>query len=113
MKCSVKQRVIPKEEAIRLFDSKFWETMSFVERFEFQFYTDKMCMPFSVFHEATEKTLGRSVWTHEFAFLDLLEKEFLKERKPPSFAEIMNLIPEEKRIMLIVPEQEGEDEKRN
>ena len=31
-------------------------------------FESKLCMPFSIFQEAVEKTLGRPVWTHEFAF---------------------------------------------
>jgi hypothetical protein len=57
-----------KEDAIQLYESKFWEPMSFQERAKFQMFEEKLCMPFDVFHEAVEKTLGRSVFTHEFAF---------------------------------------------
>lgn len=55
-----------RKEAIALHDSKFWETMSFEERAKFQLFEAKLCVPFNVFHEAVEKTLGRSVWIHEF-----------------------------------------------
>ena len=63
-----------KEEAIALHDSKFYETMSYKERAMFQMFEPLLCMPFSVFHEAVEKTLGRPVWTHEFLG-DNLKKE--------------------------------------
>ena len=48
-------------EAITLADSKFWETMTMRERAVFQMFESRLCMPFSVFHEAMEATLGRPV----------------------------------------------------
>ena len=66
-----------KEEAITLAKTKFWEKMSYEERAEWQLSNDLLCMPFGVFHEAIEKTLNRPVDIHEFAFNDLLIKEFL------------------------------------
>jgi len=101
---------ITKVEAIRLYESKFWETMSFKERATFQLFEDLLCMPFDVFHEAIEKTLGRPVWTHEFGLdLDGLKKELLGEKPAPSLEEIFNLIPEEKRIILVIPEEKKND----
>jgi hypothetical protein len=62
-------------------------------------------VPFEVFHEAIEKALGRPVWTHEFGLnMEGLKKEFLGETPPPTMEEIMNLIPEEKRVIIEVPE---------
>lgn len=63
-----------KEEAIKLHDSKFWEPLSFAERAKFQMNEPLLCMPFSVFHEAVEKTVGRPVFTHEFAFDGIREE---------------------------------------
>ena len=90
-----------KEEAKKLSDSKFWEFMTFEDRATFQLFENRLCMPFEVFHEAIEKLLGRPVWTHEFADADRLQKEFLGERPRPTIEEIMNLIPAEKRIILV------------
>jgi hypothetical protein len=92
-----------KKQAIALAESKFWETMSFRERAMFQMFEEKLCMPFSVIHEAIEKTLGRPVFTHEFGLnFDGLKKELLGEANPPTFEEILNLIPEEKRMIVVV-----------
>jgi len=93
---------ITPEQAIALHETRFWEKMSFRERAEFQLYTECLCMPFEVFHEAVEKTLGRPVWTHEFAFAENLQKEMRGERPAPSLTEIMDLIPAEKRIIVAV-----------
>jgi len=53
-------------EAIEKAKTKFWLNMTHREIAEFQLYEDKLCMPFEIFHEAIEKTLGRPVFTHEF-----------------------------------------------
>ena len=92
-----------KEQAIALAETKFWERMTDREIAMFQLWEKKLCMPFGVFHQAVEKTLGRSVWTHEFAFSESLKKEMLGEAPHPSMEDIMNLIPAEKRIILVTP----------
>ena len=56
-----------KEQAIALHDSGFWREMTLEDRARFQLHEPRLCMPFDVFHEAVEKTLGRPVFTHEFA----------------------------------------------
>jgi hypothetical protein len=68
-----------KEEAIGLYKSKCWETMSDRERVEFQLFEERLCMPFAVFQMSVEKVLGRPVFTHEFgtAMVEGLRKEFL------------------------------------
>lgn len=92
-----------KEKALKLYNSKFWETMSHKERAMFQFFEPRLCMPFSVFHEAMEKTLGRGVYTHEFGMnYEGLKKELLGEKAAPTLEEIINLIPEDKRIIVTV-----------
>lgn len=90
-----------KEEAIQLYDSKFYEAMSDHDRVKFQIFEEKLCMPFSVFHRSVERVLGRPVWTHEFASIDRLKKEFLKEKPMPSIKEIMELIPKDKRVAIV------------
>lgn len=90
-----------KEEAIALYESGFWETMSFKERAMFQMFEERLCMPFEVFHEAVEKTLDRPVFTHEFGLnYDGLKKELLGEAPPPTLADIINMIPKEKRMIV-------------
>ena len=94
---------ITEEDAISLYDAKFWVGMSYRDRAEFQLYAKRLCMPFNVFHEAVEKTLGRSVWTHEFGLnYDGIVAELRGEKEPPTFAEIVELIPEEKRVLLVI-----------
>lgn len=89
-----------KKEAIALFESKFWLTMTPREIATFQLNEPKLCMPFSVFHEAVEKTFGRPVWTREFANMDGMKAELNGNRPAPTMDEIINMIPAEKRILV-------------
>lgn len=90
---------ITEQQAIALAESGFWEAMTPREIAEFQMNTERLCMPFAVFHEAVEEALGRPVWTHEFAFPDI-RAELLGNKPAPTMEEIVGLIPEEKRIIL-------------
>ena len=97
-----------KEEAIALYKTEFWSSMTAEEIATFQLFEEKLCLPLDVFHEALEKTLGRPVWTHEFACdLNGLKMELLGERNAPTPEEIINLIPEEKRLLIIPPASAG------
>lgn len=89
-----------REQAIAFGDAKLYEKMSDREKVELQLFQEKLCMPFDVFHEAIEKVLGRPVYTHEFAFIEELQKEFLGEKEPPTLEEILSLIPNGKLIVL-------------
>jgi hypothetical protein len=88
------------KQAIKIANSEIWKDMTDEEIVKFQLFTDRLCMPFGEFHRAIETVLQRPVYTHEFAFVDNLKKEFLKEKLPPTFEEICNLIPKEKRIII-------------
>lgn len=89
---------IGKEKAIALANSGWWKDTPHREIAEFQLMTAELCVPFGVFHEAVEKSLGRPVWTHEFALnYEGIMQEFLGQRPAPTFDEILNLIPEEAR----------------
>lgn len=92
-----------KENAIAFSEDRLWEPMTFRQRAEFQMTVELLSMPFDVFHEAMEKALERPVFTHEFG-LDWkgLKDELFGKREKPSLDEILNLIPEEKRILIRV-----------
>lgn len=57
-------------------------------------------MNFGDFQKAMQDALGRSVWTHEFAEPQLLYDELMGDREPPTFGDILELIPAEKRIVV-------------
>lgn len=92
-----------KESAIALAETKFWEGMTQRQIAEFQMCEEKLCMPFSVFHEAVEKTLGRPVYTHEFGLnFQGLKDELFNGKPAPTLEEILKLIPEDKRQIVCV-----------
>jgi hypothetical protein len=95
-----------REEAIALHDSGFWKDMTYEERARFQLFERKLCMPFGVFHEAIEKALGRPVYIHEFGSSNVnnLKKELLGEAPAPTLEDIINMIPEEKRVFIFHPD---------
>lgn len=90
-----------KEEAVKLYNSKFWETMSYRERATFQLFENLLCMPFEIFHEAIEKSLKRPVYTHELGLnVEGLRKELMGEQPVPTLQDILELIPKNKRIVV-------------
>lgn len=89
------------EQAIEFCESRAWEHMSEREIAEFQMEQKCLCMPFNVFHGAIESVLGRPVFTHEFGLnYDGLRAELFDGKEPPTLQEIIELIPEEKRIII-------------
>jgi len=58
---------LTREEAIAFAEAEKWIHMSKKEIAFFQFYQDKLCMPFEVFHAAMEDTLGHEILTHQFS----------------------------------------------
>ena len=92
---------IGKEKAIELYNTEWWKEKSHYEIAKFQLFVVELCVPFAIFHEAVEKVLGRPVFTHEFGLnYEGIVLEFLGEKENPTFEEIVNLIPEEKRIII-------------
>lgn len=97
-----KQISIGREAAVALADERFWESLNHRERAEFQMVVAELSMPFEIFHEAIEKTLGRPVFTHEFGMnIDGLWDELFNDGPAPTMNEIFNLIPEEKRVVIM------------
>ncbi len=94
---------ITTEQAVKLAESRFWENLDAHERAKFQLWARKLCMPFDVFHKAIEEALGRPVWTHEFGLnWDGLWLELMGEADQPSnLADILALIPEDKRVLVV------------
>lgn len=91
---------LTKEQAIAFSKNRCYEGMNYRQIAEFQIEQNRLCVPFDIFHEAVEKTLGRPVFTHEFAYMEELRKELYGEKEPPTFEEICALIPKEKLIIL-------------
>lgn len=95
---------LTEEQSVALASTNWWETKSDRDIVGFQLFQRRLCMPFSRFHEAIEKALGRPVFTHEFGLnLEGIKAEFLGVKQAPSFQEILELVPEAKRMVVIVP----------
>ena len=95
------QASIGKEAAIALAATKWWESKTDQEIALFQMQTVELTMPFGRFHEALEKSLGRPVFTHELGLnAEGIYAELIGEKEPPTFADILELIPAEKRIIV-------------
>lgn len=91
-----------RDKAIALYKTDWWKTKTHREIAEFQMLTDELCCPFGVFHEALEKAIGRPVFTHELALNpDGIAGELFGGKPAPSFEDILNLIPKEKRIIVV------------
>jgi len=83
---------------VALYASGWWLGRTARELAHFQLFTRELALPFAVFRDALEETLGRPVWTHELGFdVDGLIHEMLGERDPPTFEEILELIPADLR----------------
>ena len=93
---------LTKDQALAIAQSECWREWNYRERAQFVFAAGRLCMPFPVFHEALEKALKRPVYTHEIG-LDWrgLLRELNGDRRPPTLNEIINLIPENKRIIIL------------
>ncbi len=93
---------LTREQAIAIAESKVWEKWNNEQIVRFQLFQDRLCVPFSRFHEAVEKVLNRPVYTHEFGTEGVigLKKEYLGVKKAPTFEEIIDLIPKEKQLII-------------
>jgi len=94
---------VTKDEAIEIAESGIWKEWSDEIIFSFGMFQQRLSFDFSRFQEAAEKVLDRPVFTHEFAYRDLLIAEWLKHKPKASFEDVINLIPEEKRIVVRLP----------
>ena len=93
-----------REEAIEVANTHWWINKTPKEIVEFQLYEDKLCMPYNLYQQAIIKVLGRSVFTHEFARPENLQREFEKKspkQTPKGIVEALNeLIPKERTLFV-------------
>lgn len=107
--------IVDERVAIRLADSEFWIRlgMSHQEMATFQMHVRRLCMPFTTFHEAMEKALGRPVFIHEFGLsYKALMSELLGKAPAPSLEQIIDMIPESKRVAVVLDEDEKRQQDR-
>ena len=97
------QEQLSEEQAIGFLDSGKWRDMSHRERAEFQLMQDRLCMPWTVFHEAIEESLERGVYTHEFGLnREGLKEELFGDKEPPTLKDILGMLPNDKPLMAVV-----------
>ncbi len=60
------------------------------------------------FHRVLEVALNRPVFTHELVNPESLLKEMYGEKEPPTFDDILAMIPKEKRVVVIVHDSDME-----
>lgn len=97
------------EEAVTMADSKWWESVPLKDAAHFQLFEDRLVMPFDLFQKGVEELLGRPVWTHEFAFAKDaggLREQAQGKATAPTMQQILDLIPEEKRYVINLPDLE-------
>lgn len=91
-----------REQAIALCESNFWKDLTSRQIAEFQIMEERLCMPFEVFHKAIEQTLGRPVLRHELVEnTQEIRDELFGSKAASTLEEIINMIPEEKRIIIL------------
>lgn len=105
-----KVKQLSKAQAIKFAQSGVWEDMSCDQIVKLQLFQSRLCVPFDEFHRAISVVLNRDVYTHEFANPDALKSEFLGEKEPPTFEEILQMIPEEKRVIIVSADENYETE---
>ena len=93
---------LTEQQAIAMAKSGEYNNWTDDQIVRFQLFQHRLCMDFSKFHEALTNVLQRPVFTHELmsSNRDNIVMEYLGERDTPTLEEIINLIPEEKRIIL-------------
>jgi hypothetical protein len=89
------------QEAKDLAATRWWEHTTPQEAALFQLNEEMLCMPFSDFHKAVETLLDRPVFTHEFANPSALLAEAAGKCERPTLDQILTLIPEEKRVVVV------------
>ena len=86
---------LTEEEAILMYKTEFWKTQSHRERAEFQIQQKRLCMPFYIFHQAMEDSLGRIVSTLEFGLsTQQLKDELFNGSAPLSFELVLERFKE-------------------
>lgn len=91
---------LTREQAIAVASGGEWKDWTDEEVVRFQLYQKRLCMDFDRFHQALGKVLNRPVFLHEMADFESLQAEYEGKKSAPTFEEIINMIPEEKRVII-------------
>lgn len=94
------QLQLTEKEALAVYESGIWKQWTDEEVVRFQIFQSNLCMPWDRYRGAMAKVLGRPVFTHEFARASL-QAEYLKKRSKPTMQEVIDLIPVDKRTIIL------------
>ena len=87
---------LSKELAEAILKSRVWVNWTDLQILRFQLFQNNMVVPFGKYHTTLEKCLGRPVYTYTLEFQkEKLIKEVLGTSEPPTFDEILSMIPQE------------------
>lgn len=92
---------LTREQALALYATGWWRDLNVRVVAEFQLSVHALCMPWSEFHDSTALALGRAVYTHEFADPETLLRELRGDKPSPTLAEILDMIPADKRVVVV------------
>ncbi|MDX1514774.1 MAG: hypothetical protein R3174_13635 [Gammaproteobacteria bacterium] len=92
---------LSRDQAVALYDSKFWRHLNMEERACFQLREERLCMPFAVFHQAVETCLQREVGAAEYLRPRRLLRELSRDAAPPAKETILELVPANCRTLLV------------
>ena len=92
------------EQAKAFHASGQWRDMTAIDRAKLQMIAERLCMPFSVFHQSISEALGRDVLSHEFGpNWDGLKKELFDGAPAPTLDEVLAMLPAGKPVIVITP----------
>lgn len=101
-------RQLTREEAIAFTDTDAYAKMTEKEVAAFQLQQNLLCVPMAEFLRVLEVALNRPVFTHELVNPASLLKEMYGEKEPPTFDDILTMIPKEKRVVVMVHDSDME-----
>lgn len=87
-------------EAIALANTNWWINQPVDVVARFQLAQSLLCMDFCAFHQAVERALRRSVWTHEFGNAKALLDELNGDKAAPTLQQVIDMIPEAKTVLV-------------
>jgi hypothetical protein len=90
---------LTEEEATAFYHGNKWQAWDAKTRAIFQLQQERMCMPFKVFRESIEESLGRKIIPYELlSASDSLLRELQGLADPPSLEDVLALVPPHHKV---------------
>lgn len=97
---------LAQETAVALYEASWWKSFGLQESAVLQLHQDRLCMPINKFKEALSFAFGRTIFSHELRDPDRLKAELSSLKKAPTFQEVLDMIPLEKRVVVEFDQQD-------